>query len=306
MLKPYAVLVLTAGLLYPADLPLLSILPDDAGSLVGFDVARVLGSPFGRRILARMQSDDPRLKILFKLGLDPARDLNHVVVASGGGRTLLAATGNFESKKLLQGLAGELATRGLKPSMYEGVEMMTGSDGNGMSIPDGHTLLLGHEQSIRSALDRRRSKGARRSAAAAQLSSKSESWMSGYDLWFASSGPQNNDFTGRVGERATGGVISGELLKAFDRTYGGLRFSDSLEVGVETVAKSEKDASTMVTAMKLLSVVSSMTKGASNKSPLGFLDSLDIKATGNIVNLKITVPRSAFDALNPPAPDEVQ
>lgn len=303
MLKHFAVLALSAGLLYPADLPLLSLIPDDAGSLVGFDVARVLSSPFGRRILSRMQSDDPRLKMLFKLGFDPARDLRHVVISGGGGgRSLLAASGKFDSKKLLQGLAGELATSSLKPTSYDGIEMMTGADGNGMALPDNSTLLLGHEQSIRSALDRRKGKGGRRPS---QLVAKSEQWMSGYDLWFASAGP-NNDFTGRVGERATGGVINGELLKGFDRTYGGLRFSDSLEVGVETVAKSQKDASTMVNALRLLSVVSGFAKSASNKNPLGFLDSLDIKADGNVVNLKITVPKAAFDAMNPPAPGEAQ
>ena len=122
--------------------------------------------------------------------------------------------------------------------------------------------------------------------------------MGGYDLWFASSGGQN-DFTSLVGERATGGVINAELLKGFDRTYGGLRFSDALEVAVETIAKSEKDAGTMVKAMKLLSVVSLLTKGNDNKNPLAFLDSLDIRADGNIVNLKLLVPKSAFDALSP-------
>jgi hypothetical protein len=301
MLKLLTLVALSAGLALPAEFPLLSLIPDEAGSVVGFDVAKVLGSPFGRRILARMQSDDPRLKLLFKLGFDPARDLRNVVVSTGGGaigRSLIAASGSFDSKKIVQGLAGELVSSSLKPSVYEGIEMMLGADGNGMAIPDNNTILLGHEMLIRSALDRRRLKTTRRSAATMQLLNKAEKWMGGYDLWFASSGPQN-DFTGRVGERATGGVINAELLKGFDRTYGGLRFNDALEVGVETVAKSEKDAGTMVKAMKLLSVVSLMTKGSGTKNPLSFLDSLDIRADGNIVNLKIVVPKAAFDAMSP-------
>lgn len=308
MFKFLTLLMLTSGLLFPAEFPLLSLIPDEAGSVVGFDVAKVLGSPFGRRILSRMQSDDPRLKILFKLGFDPARDLRHVVVSTGGGaagRSLVAASGVFDSRKIVQGLAGELVANSLKKTVYEGIEMMMSADGNGMAIPDNNTILLGHEMLIRSALDRRRLKTTRRPASTMQLLSKAERWMGGYDLWFASSGPQN-DFTGRVGERATGGVISSELLKGFERTYGGLRFSDSLEVGVETQAKSEKDAGTMVKAMKLLSVVSLMTKGTSNKNPLSFLDSLDISSEGNIVNLRITVPKGAFDAMSPPVPGEAE
>ena len=311
MFKIYILLALTAaaGTLYPAEFPLLSMIPDDAGSVVGFDAGKVLSSPFGRRILSRMQSDDPRLKILFQLGFDPARDLRHVVVSSAGGggsgRSLIAASGVFDARKIAQGLAGELVANSLKKSVYEGIEMMVGADGNGLAIPDNNTILLGDGLLIRSALDRRRLKTTRRPPSTLQMLAKAERWMSGYDLWFASSGPQN-DFTGRVGERATGGVISSELLKGFDRTYGGLRFADSLDVGVETVAKSEKDAGTMVKAMKLLSVVSLMTKGTSNKNPLSFLDSLDIRAEGNIVNLKLVVPKAAFDAISPPVPGEAE
>lgn len=305
MLKQFTLLALSAGLLYPAEFPLLSLIPDDAGSVVGFDVAKVLGSPFGRRILNKMQSEDPRLKILFKLGFDPGRDLKNVTVSTGGaaGRSLVAASGSFDSKKIVQGLAGELVAHSMKSTVYEGIEMMMSADGNGMAIPDNNTILLGHELLIRSALDRRKLKTTRRPLATMQLLGKAERWMDGYDLWFAFSGAQN-ELAGRVGERATGGVIGSELLKGFDRTYGGLRFSDSLEVGVETVAKSEKDANTMVKAMKLMSLVSLMTKGSSNKNPLSFLDSLDIKADGSIVNLKIVVPKAAFDAMTPPGPDE--
>ncbi len=306
MFKYPVLLVAAAGLLQPAEFPILSLIPDDASSVVGFDVGKVLGSSFGRRILARMQSDDPRLKSLFKLGFDPVRDLRSVVVSRGGaaGHSLLAANGLFDSKQLLQGLAGELVGSSMKKTMHEGIEMMMGADGNAMAIPDNSTILLGHELLIRSALDRRRLKTTRRPQATMQLLSKAEKWMTGYDLWFASSGPQN-DFTGRVGERATGGVLNAELLKGFDRTYGGLRFSDSLQVAVETAAKSEKDAGSMVKAMKLLSFVSLLTKGTSNKNPLSFLDSLDITADGSIVNLKIVVPKAAFDAMSPALPGEL-
>lgn len=306
-LLPLFLLIVSAGPACPAEFPLLSLIPDDAGSVVGFDVGRVLGSPFGRRILSRMQSDDPRLKILFKLGFDPARDLKNVVVSTGGAerKSLIAASGLFDSKKIAQGLAAEFVTSQMKKSVYEGIEMMMSGDGNALAIPDNNTILLGHELLIRSALDRRgKLRTTRRPAMTAQLLAKAEKWMGGYDLWFASGGPATGDFTGRVGERMTGGVLNAELLKGFDRTYGGLRFSDSLEVGVETAAKTEKDAGTMVKAMKLLSVVSLMTKGTSNKNPLAFLDSLDIRNEGNIVNLKIVVPKAAFDAMSPPVPGE--
>ena len=65
---------LTCGLLAAGESALLPLIPEDAGSIVGFDVAKMINSPFGRRILSRMKLDDSRLQILFKLGFDPTQD----------------------------------------------------------------------------------------------------------------------------------------------------------------------------------------------------------------------------------------
>lgn len=296
-LKSIAVTVLAASLASAAESPILALVPEEASSVVGFDVAKVLGSPYGRRLLQRMQSSNPKLKLLFQLGIDPAKDLQNVIISSGTerGKSLILASGRFDAKKIAQGLAVDLLAGSSKKSIYDGIEMTINNDGNAMAVAEGGMLLMGNEAALRQALDRRRVKAKRAPTA---LLSKAESWLSGYDLWFASAGP-TNDFTGRVGERATGGVLNAELLKGFDRTYGGLRFTDALEVGVETAAKTEKDAGTMVRAMKLLSVVSALTKGNGNNNPLGFLESLDIRSEGRVVFLKLSVPKAAFEALSP-------
>ena len=297
MFKTFFFLLTAAGGAMSADFPLTSLIPEDSGSVVGFDAGRMLGSPFGRRILSRMQAADPRLKILFSLGFDPAKDLKQVVVVTGveGRNSLVLVDGKFQSKQLLQGLAAGLITGGAKKSAYEGVEVMTSGDGNALAFPDESTMLLGNEALLRTVIGRR--KMARKSDA--PLLAKAGRWMASHDLWFASAGP-TNDFTGSIGERATGGVLSGAILKSLDRTYGGLRFTDSVEVGVETAARTERDAQSMVKVMRLLSALGAMTKGATS-GPLGFLDTLDIKAEGNLVNFKLTIPKKAFDSMSPEA-----
>lgn len=294
MFKLALTLALSAAASLAAEYPLLPLIPEDSGSIVGFDAGRMMGSHFGKRILEKMQAADPRLKILLGLGLDP-KDIRQVVVASGGASksSLILVNGAFPSRQLLQGLAAGLLTDSARKTVHDGVELMGGGDGNSIAFADDRTLLLGGDALVRGAIDRRKLKQRRN----APLLEKAGRWMNSHDLWFASSGP-TNDFTGRVTERATGGALNEGILKAFDRTYGGLRFTDSLEVGVETAAKTGTDASSMVKMMKLLSALSLLTKGATS-GPLGFLDSLDIKADGNIVSFSLKIPRATFDAMHP-------
>lgn len=295
MYKLLPILLLLSGASRAADYPLLPLVPENSGSVVGFDAGRMLGSHFGRRILEKMQSADPRLKMLLNLGLDP-KDIRQVVVAGGSGpssNSLILVSGAFPSRQLLQGLAVGLATGSAKKTVYDGIEMLGSGDGNAIAFADDQTLMLGSDSLIRGAIDRRKLKQRKNAA----LLERAGRWMNSHDLWFASSGP-TNDFTGQVTERATGGAVNEGILRAFDRTYGGLRFSDSLEVGVETVARTERDAASMVKVMKVLSTLSMLTKGAT--SGLGFLDSLDIKAEGSMVSFSLKIPRTAFDAMHPP------
>ncbi|MBM3797233.1 MAG: hypothetical protein FJW31_25025 [Acidobacteria bacterium] len=228
-----------------------------------------------------------------------------MVVAGGGEerKSLILVSGKFPSKQLVSGLIATLIPSSGNKATYEGVDLISGGDGTAFAFTDEQTLLVGADPLIRTAIDRRKRKPmALQSAAArrgAALLDKSAKWHA-YDLCFASSGP-TGDSTGCVGQSATGGVLNEGVLKAFDRTYGGLRFTDALEVGVETAAHTEKDAASMVKIMRVLSALSALTKGATS-GPLGFLDSLDIRADANIVNFSLKIPRAAFDAMHPAVP----
>lgn len=294
MFKLIPSLLLLGAAVKAADNQLLPLIPEEPGSLVGFDAGRMLNTHFGPRILEKMKAADPRLKMLLSFGIDP-KAVRQVVVAGGGGNSLVLVNGQFPTKQLLQGLAVGLLAGNSKKTVHDGIELLGAGDGNEIAFADDRTLLLGPDRMVRQAIDRRKLKRN------APLLDRAGRWMNSYDLWFASSGP-TNDFTGRVGSAATGGALNEGLLKGFDRTYGGLRFTDSLEVGVETSARTERDAASMVKVMRVLSALSALTKGATS-GPLGFLDSLDIKAEGSVVNFSLEIPRAAFDAMHPPEPN---
>ncbi len=86
-------------------------LPADTRVLMGFDVARLIQSPLYARLRAK-GSEDPFAELRAKLGLDPERDLDSIVIASGGGRgatengPLVMAFGRFDRYALGRTLEG--------------------------------------------------------------------------------------------------------------------------------------------------------------------------------------------------------
>jgi hypothetical protein len=103
-----AVLALSTFVLGPAraavgPLPAEGLsVPADTRVLMGFDVARLVKSPLYTRMKAERGVDDPFRELRDKLGLDPERDIETVVVAAGsqGGRGVVLAFGRFDRHTL--------------------------------------------------------------------------------------------------------------------------------------------------------------------------------------------------------------
>lgn len=73
-------------------------LPAGSRVVMGFEVARVVQSPLYERLRGDRNSGDPFQELRDKTGLDPARDLDRVVVASGaeGSKGVAMAFGRFD------------------------------------------------------------------------------------------------------------------------------------------------------------------------------------------------------------------
>jgi hypothetical protein len=82
-------------------------LPAGSRVLTGFELARVIQSPLYERLRAD-RNGDPFKELRDKTGLDPARDLDRVILASGGaeGRRVAMAFGRFDRYALGRALEG--------------------------------------------------------------------------------------------------------------------------------------------------------------------------------------------------------
>jgi hypothetical protein len=136
------------------------ILPADARFVMGFDVKRFAASPFYERYASRRGMQPEGLRELEeKTGLDPARDIDRIIVAGSpaAGRTgLVMALGRFDLYKLGRTLETEGKAAG---HTVEGVTVYALKEGDAhplaLAFLDEGTLLFGPRDQVEAAVGSR-------------------------------------------------------------------------------------------------------------------------------------------------------
>lgn len=200
------------------------LLPADARFVVGLDVRRFTASGFYTRYAKQAGLRPEALRELEeKAGLDPARDLDHVVVAGGADpkSTLALVTGRFDLARLASSLETE---KGVKPTVDGGVKLyiLEGAGGSGaasgsaIALLDAGAVLVGTKDRVQSAVAShgRRETPLRGNAALLGLVEKvrpgSTFWMVGDQSLLASvSGAASSGRETGAGQGAPSGPASG-------------------------------------------------------------------------------------------------
>jgi hypothetical protein len=136
------------------------VLPGDARFVMGLDVQRFTASPFYERYAkARGMRPDALRELEEKTGLDPARDLEQIVVAGGGpGRQsgTALATGRFDLYKLGRTLEAEGKVRGYD---HDGVTVYAFREDAGrataVAFLDERALVFGPKAQVEAAVSSR-------------------------------------------------------------------------------------------------------------------------------------------------------
>jgi hypothetical protein len=136
------------------------ILPADARFVMGFDVKRFAASPFYERYASRRGMQPEGLRELEeKTGLDPARDIDQIIVAgspAAGHTGLVMALGRFDLYKLGRTLETEGKAAG---HTVEGVTVYALKEGDArplaLAFLDEGTLLFGPRDQVEAAVGSR-------------------------------------------------------------------------------------------------------------------------------------------------------
>ncbi len=169
------------------------VLPADVRFVMGLDVRRFAASPFYERYAVR-RGLQPRalIELEERTGLDPAKDLDEIVVAgstAGAARDALAvATGRFDRNRLARTLEAQGKVRTYN---HEGVTVYAlrsdGSQGMALSFPSGDSLVFGPKERVEAAVSSR-VRGEAPLRANAKLVALVETIRPGSTFWMAGDG----------------------------------------------------------------------------------------------------------------------
>jgi hypothetical protein len=286
-------LALAAALAAPAaDSGLLSLAMPDARVVAGINVTGVRNSPFGQFLLARTseREDEQFRRFVASTGFDPRRDLNEVVFASPGGRgetrKLILARGLFDPARLMA-LAAQC---GAKVISYSGVDI-AGSNEMFLAFLDGSTAVAGDIDSVRGAIDRRQ--GGR--GVSPDIATRIQNVSAAQEMWFVSTIPAE-ELAAQLPQNAAGGALKGDALKTVESASGGVKFGNTVNVNTEIVARTPQDAAALADVVRFLAGLALMQRrhGAGQFQPV--LNSLDVKALGNLVTIALVIPEELMES----------
>ena len=279
------------------------VLPADARFVMGFDVKRFTASPFYARYAAQRGMKPEALRELEeKTGLDPARDIDQIVVAGTGPGSIGVAlvTGRFDLYKLGRALETEGKVNGYNhagASLYAFKD--EGPNATAMALLDEGSLLFGQKDRVEAAVTSR-TRGEtpfRRNAALIGLVEKvrpgSTFWMVG-DQSLLAGMPTS---VPAPGASADGASVSLPALKSLTVT-GDL----DPQVSLNAVGEAADEAAARNLADVARGFVALMSLQAQQKPELRQLASAVTVATEqNRVLVSARLPYELLDALQPKA-----
>jgi hypothetical protein len=282
-----------------ADSQLLSMVMPDAKVVAGVNVDSAKASPFGRYVLAQLQTNNTDLQQLIAFtGFDPTRDVDEVLVATPSGvggkaNGLVLARGTFDPT-----LAALAATKGALTEIYNGVTIIESPDQQaGIAFISTARVAAGDIASVKAAIDR---VGSAPSLPADVLSQVSK-WSGAEDAWvvttvpLAGLAPAGTTTTGTSGGGPMANPMAG-VMQQVQQMAGGVKFGASVVGTAAIQADNAADATQLGNTLQFFVNLMQM-QSQKNPQMANLAQAFSINATGTTVNVTITLPEAQFQQL---------
>jgi hypothetical protein len=280
-----------------ADPQLMNLMMPDAKVIAGVNVDQAKVTPFGQWVLGQMQTQDNHLKELTALtGFDPTRDVHELLVATSGTAApgqqsgLAAARGNFDAAKIaaLVQLHGD----GAMTETYNGVTIYEDAkQTGGFAILNPTIAIAGDLANVKAAIDRQ----SHATPLPASIAVQVNTWSNSQDAWVITTVPPSTlaPATGMPPIPGVGAKGQGNAFQSIQQAAGGVKFGANVVVTAQAQAANAQDATQMGDAIKLLASLAQMQQNPdANLQTL--LQSLKVTATGNNLNITVSVPQDTL------------
>ena len=302
------------------DSELAALLPPDAVSLMGVDVARMREAPVYRYLEEEGGSagrgfDESIEDFVNKTGFDPRQDLESLLVVSWGevGQIavpqdmpfLVAARGRFDPDELGKTFQDAGAVRedyrGIRVYTFGGRES-TGDEeaaapaGSGvfsLAFLDAETALAGPAGALRQSLDRRLD-GGPSLADNAPLIRLAENILGGNHVWAVSRQPGRLMPEQEPGAEPAPHQPAIQILKTMEQSTFGLDLDDGLNMRAEGLFPTAEGATLLGDAARGLIAMGRLMISPQNAGLTAFLDSIDVAEEATTVKISIEMDMPTF------------
>ncbi len=284
-----------------ADSGLLALVPGDSQFVAGINVTSSRNSELGQYLSTRFNGRAGGLEQLTaETGFDPKRDLESIIyagVSSVTGRhdasMVVLARGTFDQGKI----RSAALAKGAVVQSFSGVDLYTqgaASQKNGFAFVENNVFATGSIAELQKVVANR-STPAPISPQLQQLISQAGT---GNDVWFASAVPASR-IPMPLHPGADDSVRESRMLQTISAASGGVRFGSSVEITVDAVAQSEKDASSLADVIRFgASLLQSKGQSDPNSALLASaLNQMLVTASGQNVHFSLSMPESALEQL---------
>ncbi len=301
-----ALLAAAATSAFCSDPELMNLVMTDAHVVAGINVQNARNTTFGRFVLDRMQTDDKGLsKLAETTGFDPRRDLDEIMLASTSdfanksAKGIALVRGRFDQSKIAT------AVKTMGPTQIErraGFDIYTSKAGNSENAFVFLTPSLaaaGDLASVRETVDRK----AAGKSMNPETAKRVQTLSAANDVWMLST-VQISSFAGPVPMAAASGspmhgFLSDGIFRSLDQAAMGFHFGPgSVEMNLETVSKTEKDATALADVVRLVANLVQMQRDNKDMAQLAAaLEAMQLSQQAKNVSLKLAIPQSEIERM---------
>ena len=293
-------LAASSGLLSAADPQLLNLVMPDAKVIAGVNVDQAKASPFGMYVLSQLATQDQEMQKLTALtGFDPRRDVHEVLVASDGDAQshsgIAVARGTFDVAAIT---AFATAHQSVAETYNKVTILEDPRQTHGIAFLNSTLVVAGDVANVKAAIDRQNGGSVLPAALAVQVNQ----WSGSQDAWAISTVPPSTLHPAHGAPKLPGvGQAAGNAFQSIQQAAGGVKFGSSVTLTAQAQADTERNASGIVDALKLLAGLAQM-QASNDPQATALLQSLTVSAQGNSVNVGLSVPEDQFQQLVQPHP----
>jgi len=287
---------------------MLTLVMPNAQVVAGINVQQAMTTPFGLYLLSLIAPQNQQIQSLATMiGFNPMTDVTELLVAYTGAPAhagVALARGTFDPAKIVA--AATLA--GATTETYGGLTILepkpapaaatattatTPQPTPGLAFLDSTLAVVGDVASVKAAIDRRTAPSVLPSALLTQVNQ----WSTTQDAWVVDTAPLSSLNLPAGAPKLPGGA---QMFQAVQQAAGGVKFGANVVVTTQAQTDTAQNATALAGILQFVANLA-QTQATQDPQATALLKSLTVTATGNAMNLTLSLPQAQIEQLVPRA-----